>query len=237
MAQEAERVLAGELREADVECDADLRLDDVTPDFLTWLQRLGPYGNGNREPLFVTYGLRLMAEPKAVKERHLRLLLEDPETGASRGGMAWGAAHGLGSRGARVGAGAGLARGRGVPAAAEPASGFRWVGDGSAGTAAGGCGARGLAYREPTHDEEAAVNGAPTSVPVWGHGSEAKRVPACAGVEAKWVRIHRSAPGVMGGLMSLAFAQKVLVRRLGGSASYILTFRRWKKKLHGRAAG
>ncbi len=90
MAEEAARVLAGEPRTPEMECDAALRLDEITPDFLAWMERLGPFGNGNREPLFVARNLRLAADPKAVKDRHLRLLLEDADTGAQRGGMAWG---------------------------------------------------------------------------------------------------------------------------------------------------
>jgi single-stranded-DNA-specific exonuclease len=33
--------------------------------------------------------VRLSAAPKVVKERHLRVSVEDPEDGAQRGGMAW----------------------------------------------------------------------------------------------------------------------------------------------------
>ncbi len=74
--------------EADLECDVDVRLSELTPEFLVALEQLGPFGNGNFEPLMVSYGVRLAAPLKVIKERHLRISVEDPD-GASFGGMAW----------------------------------------------------------------------------------------------------------------------------------------------------
>ncbi|HEY4354952.1 MAG TPA: single-stranded-DNA-specific exonuclease RecJ [Acidobacteriaceae bacterium] len=76
---------AGEI----VECDAELRLSEITTDFLTSLEQMGPFGQGNPEPLFVSFGVVLTAPPKVIKDRHLRLGVEDPETGTRFGGMAW----------------------------------------------------------------------------------------------------------------------------------------------------
>jgi len=73
----------------DLDCDAELRLGELTPDFLTALEQLGPFGNGNTEPVFVTRGVRLAAALKIIKERHLRLTVEDTEDGVRFGGMAW----------------------------------------------------------------------------------------------------------------------------------------------------
>jgi single-stranded-DNA-specific exonuclease len=89
MSTEAQRLLAGDLVIPDLECESELRLADLTPDFLAWLERLGPFGMGNREPLFLSHGLRLTAAPKVVKDRHLRVSVEDPNTAAKFGGMAW----------------------------------------------------------------------------------------------------------------------------------------------------
>lgn len=89
MTVEAETVLSGERATAEMECDAELRLSDLTPGFLDWLERLGPYGNGNAEPLFLSRGLRLAAAFKVVKERHLRVAVEDAIGNARFGGMAW----------------------------------------------------------------------------------------------------------------------------------------------------
>jgi len=83
------RAVDEEAAEETVECDAELRLGEITPDFLSALELLGPFGNGNPEPLWITRGVRLAAALKVVKERHLRLSVEDAEDGARFGGMAW----------------------------------------------------------------------------------------------------------------------------------------------------
>lgn len=93
MAASAEHLLTGEIGPVIVECEAELSLDELKPDFFTWLDRLGPYGNGNLEPTFVAHGLRLVVPPKVVKERHLRLSLEDAGSGSRFGGMAWARRH------------------------------------------------------------------------------------------------------------------------------------------------
>jgi single-stranded-DNA-specific exonuclease len=73
-----------------LDCDIELRLGEITPDFLVALEQLGPFGNGNAEPVFLSYGVRLAIAPKVVKDRHLRLTVEDPDDGSRLGGMAWG---------------------------------------------------------------------------------------------------------------------------------------------------
>jgi single-stranded-DNA-specific exonuclease len=73
----------------ELECDAEVRLGELTPDLMTALEQLGPFGNGNPEPVFVTRGVRLTTSPKPVKERHLRLSVEDASDGVRFSGMAW----------------------------------------------------------------------------------------------------------------------------------------------------
>ena len=70
-------------------CDLELRLAEITPSFLTAFEQLGPFGNGNPEPIFLTHGARLTQALKVIKDRHLRLTVEDPGDGARLGGMAW----------------------------------------------------------------------------------------------------------------------------------------------------
>jgi single-stranded-DNA-specific exonuclease len=53
------------------------------------LEQLGPFGNGNPEPVFVSYGVRLAKPLTVVKDRHLRLTIEDIGDGTQFGGMAW----------------------------------------------------------------------------------------------------------------------------------------------------
>jgi single-stranded-DNA-specific exonuclease len=70
-------------------CDAEVRLGDLTEEFLAALEQMGPFGMGNAEPVFISRGLRLSAALKVIKERHLRVSVEDIADGASFGGMAW----------------------------------------------------------------------------------------------------------------------------------------------------
>jgi single-stranded-DNA-specific exonuclease len=72
-----------------LECDAEVRLGELTADFLAALEQMGPFGNGNAEPVFVSRGVRLASALKVVKERHLRLAVEDVADGVRFGGMAW----------------------------------------------------------------------------------------------------------------------------------------------------
>ena len=66
-----------------------MRQGDLTEEFLTALEQMGPFGTGNVEPVFVSRGVRLSAALKVIKERHLRVAVEDVTDGKSFGGMAW----------------------------------------------------------------------------------------------------------------------------------------------------
>ena len=54
---------------------AELPLDRITPVLAGWLRKLEPLGHGNPEPLFVARHVRLLAAPRIMKDRHLRLEL------------------------------------------------------------------------------------------------------------------------------------------------------------------
>ncbi len=67
--------LRGRAPERLLRINAELALDRITPVLVGWLRKLEPLGHGNPEPVFVARRTRLMAEPRILKDRHLRLEL------------------------------------------------------------------------------------------------------------------------------------------------------------------
>src|ERR1051325_9684906 len=61
--------------------DADLALDQVTPELCQLVSRLEPFGVGNPEPVFAATGTRLMAPPRVLKEKHVKLKVALTENG------------------------------------------------------------------------------------------------------------------------------------------------------------
>jgi single-stranded-DNA-specific exonuclease len=59
--------------EPQLEFDRELPLAEITPELYQALVLLEPFGMENREPVFAARGVRLMAPPQAVKDRHVRL--------------------------------------------------------------------------------------------------------------------------------------------------------------------
>jgi single-stranded-DNA-specific exonuclease len=55
--------------------DAELSLDQITPDLARALSRLAPLGAGNPQPVFAASAVRLTAPPKIIKDKHVRLKL------------------------------------------------------------------------------------------------------------------------------------------------------------------
>ncbi|MEO6911155.1 MAG: DHHA1 domain-containing protein, partial [Edaphobacter sp.] len=72
-----------------LECDAEVRLSDLTPEFFTWLTRCGPFGVGNREPVFVTRGVTLTADVRTIKEKHVCLQLQQDGEPARFSALGW----------------------------------------------------------------------------------------------------------------------------------------------------
>jgi single-stranded-DNA-specific exonuclease len=71
----AQEHLAGREPECLLKIHAELPLDRITPVLAGWLRKLEPFGHGNPEPVFVARKVRLLAAPRLMKERHLRLEL------------------------------------------------------------------------------------------------------------------------------------------------------------------
>ncbi len=72
-----------------VACAAELPLDHITPALHTWLQRLEPCGMGNTEPVFTASQVRLVAEPRYIKDQHVRLQLAQGARGAGYAALGW----------------------------------------------------------------------------------------------------------------------------------------------------
>jgi len=56
-----------------LELDAELSLTDVTPELYQVLEMLEPFGMANAEPVFSARGVQLVAPPKILKEKHVKL--------------------------------------------------------------------------------------------------------------------------------------------------------------------
>jgi single-stranded-DNA-specific exonuclease len=74
-----------------LDIDAEVGLDEVTPDFLQVLRRLEPFGMGNPEPRFVARSVRLLQPPRFLKEKHVKLKIGvtnvDAESAQSTGNV------------------------------------------------------------------------------------------------------------------------------------------------------
>ncbi len=65
--------------------DAELALDQITPELFNLLQRLEPFGVGNPQPVFAARSVRLMASPRIIKDKHVKLKLAPAVGSLSRG--------------------------------------------------------------------------------------------------------------------------------------------------------
>jgi single-stranded-DNA-specific exonuclease len=59
-----------------LDIEAELHLDEITPSLFQMLSLLEPYGTGNHEPAFSTRDVRLIAPPKILKDKHIKLKLK-----------------------------------------------------------------------------------------------------------------------------------------------------------------
>ena len=69
--------------EPQLTCEVELPLHELNDHFFAAYDRLGPWGHGNLEPVFVARQLCLATDPRLIKDRHL-LLQVRPRTGADR---------------------------------------------------------------------------------------------------------------------------------------------------------
>jgi single-stranded-DNA-specific exonuclease len=73
-----------------LEVDAEIELSGITPDLIRTVQRMEPFGVGNREPMFIARKLRVLLPPKVLKEKHIKLRVEQMNGSGMRfDAMAW----------------------------------------------------------------------------------------------------------------------------------------------------
>jgi single-stranded-DNA-specific exonuclease len=84
--------------------DAELPVEALTLRLAEELRRMEPFGAGNPQPVFLTRGLKITAEPRILKERHLKMRVAGPD-GRILDAIWWGGAEAL-SSGQTIGAGA-----------------------------------------------------------------------------------------------------------------------------------
>jgi single-stranded-DNA-specific exonuclease len=76
-----------------LDIDAELDLEQVTPELFQALEQLEPFGQGNPEPVFSARAVRLMAPPKILKDKHVKLKLaagiSDPKPAAMSAAVAF----------------------------------------------------------------------------------------------------------------------------------------------------
>ncbi|WP_446743454.1 single-stranded-DNA-specific exonuclease RecJ [Silvibacterium acidisoli] len=81
------------LREEDLgnplDCHAMLPLERVNPAIHAWIKRLEPMGMGNAEPVFIASDVRLAADPRYMKEKHVRLQLATGEHKGTIAALGW----------------------------------------------------------------------------------------------------------------------------------------------------
>jgi single-stranded-DNA-specific exonuclease len=82
-------LLTGPMLAPPLECDAEALLSELTQGFYDWLERCGPFGIGNREPVFVTRDVKLTAAVRFIKERHICLQLQKDGAGAQFSALGW----------------------------------------------------------------------------------------------------------------------------------------------------
>lgn len=71
--EHAKGCLTDEDLQPSVQIDAELPFAAVNPQLAQELAALEPYGAGNPRPIFVTRNLRIVADPRVIKGRHLKM--------------------------------------------------------------------------------------------------------------------------------------------------------------------
>ena len=85
--QHARLTLDSKPTERSLNVDGELRLSDIDTEIYRNIQRLSPFGNENPSPLFVARNVTLIAEPRILKQKHLKFRVE--QDGKAIDALAW----------------------------------------------------------------------------------------------------------------------------------------------------
>lgn len=73
-----------------LEAEAEIELSGINPELIQTVQRMEPFGVGNREPVFVARQLRVLLPPKVLKDKHAKMRVAQTNGKAMRfDAMAW----------------------------------------------------------------------------------------------------------------------------------------------------
>lgn len=65
-----------------INIDIKIDLSEISPKFYRIMKQMAPFGPHNMQPIFVSENLSLSAEPRILKEKHLKLEVLDEDTGS-----------------------------------------------------------------------------------------------------------------------------------------------------------
>lgn len=90
----AARLCSTDLLIPPLACDVEVSFEDLNPLFYDWLDRCGPFGIGNLEPILVTRSVTLGSEARIIKDHHVCLEVVSGDRrfsalGWSRGSTLW----------------------------------------------------------------------------------------------------------------------------------------------------
>ncbi|PYJ28600.1 MAG: single-stranded-DNA-specific exonuclease RecJ [Verrucomicrobia bacterium] len=71
----ARELLSDESLQPCLQLDHELAFSEIDVEFLAWHEMLQPFGNGNRQPLFLARKVEPVAPPRVINEKHLRFRL------------------------------------------------------------------------------------------------------------------------------------------------------------------
>jgi len=87
LTQYAKLALDSKPTEPSLNVDGELRFSDIDTEIYRNIQRLSPFGNENPSPLFVARNVTLLAEPRILKQKHLKFRVE--QDGKAIDALAW----------------------------------------------------------------------------------------------------------------------------------------------------